>query len=656
MATDAPQRCLYEILGIERSCSSEEIRAAYKKLALKLHPDKHKGDEAATARFQELQRAYEVLSDPRERSWYDNHRSQILFSSSSHSSTNTNFSDFDINLWPYFSTCAYSGYGDSGKGFFRVYGQLFEKLFQQEIAFAHAMEAPAVADAPLMGNLDSPYAQVSAFYNYWLGFCTVKDFSWVDEYRASAGPNRKVRRLMEEENKKLRKKAKREYNETVRELAEFVKKRDKRVLDRQVQRKKEQDEKRALANLRRKQLEKERLDKAARYQEQEWTTIVESDNDADQEDWGDDKKASGNQELYCIVCSKRFKSDKQWKNHEQSKKHKDRLVELRDSFVQEDNLIDEIGISAEDDAFGLDINSDGLAEKEFSDTAQVDDLRIRMDKLEVDRHDSGDSEEDDQISIGERQPSFGSEHNADLRDASDKSSYHSFIEDENTNAGDVEHEMDNNQMDDEDSVLAAMLKTHRNKQKSNKVHLSPVQIEKHDSNSNYNANAEETEVRKPAGFEPSSSNFAQRDADDGIENDVGGSPMPAQQQGSKKTAKRKKKQAASSTKHYTTGIADGVESRSEDKEASQQQKVEMVSNFSGDRQADTLEGDKRDPKSSAKQSAEHKSAKASSKGKKGKAVAKFSGHKCETCGEEFDSRNQVFAHLSETGHSRLKSR
>ncbi|GLJ16146.1 hypothetical protein SUGI_0269230 [Cryptomeria japonica] len=561
MATDAPQRCLYEILGIERSCSSEEIRAAYKKLALKLHPDKHKGDEAATARFQELQRAYEVLSDPRERS----------------------------------CTCAYSGYGDSGKGFFRVYGQLFEKLFQQEIAFAHAMEAPAVADAPLMGNLDSPYAQAQTA-------------------------------------------------------------RDKRVLDRQVQRKKEQDEKRALANLRRKQLEKERLDKAARYQEQEWTTIVESDNDADQEDWGDDKKASGNQELYCIVCSKRFKSDKQWKNHEQSKKHKDRLVELRDSFVQEDNLIDEIGISAEDDAFGLDINSDGLAEKEFSDTAQVDDLRIRMDKLEVDRHDSGDSEEDDQISIGERQPSFGSEHNADLRDASDKSSYHSFIEDENTNAGDVEHEMDNNQMDDEDSVLAAMLKTHRNKQKSNKVHLSPVQIEKHDSNSNYNANAEETEVRKPAGFEPSSSNFAQRDADDGIENDVGGSPMPAQQQGSKKTAKRKKKQAASSTKHYTTGIADGVESRSEDKEASQQQKVEMVSNFSGDRQADTLEGDKRDPKSSAKQSAEHKSAKASSKGKKGKAVAKFSGHKCETCGEEFDSRNQVFAHLSETGHSRLKSR
>jgi hypothetical protein len=55
----------------------------------------------------------------------------------------------------------------------------------------------------------------------------------------SAWANGKTRRLMEEE-KKLRKKAKREYNKTMRQLAEFVKKRDKRVLERELQRKEEE--------------------------------------------------------------------------------------------------------------------------------------------------------------------------------------------------------------------------------------------------------------------------------------------------------------------------------------------------------------------------------------------------------------------------------
>ncbi|KAH9315217.1 hypothetical protein KI387_023844, partial [Taxus chinensis] len=656
MATEAPQRCLYEILGVERSSSAEEIRAAYRKLALKLHPDKNtnKGEEeeaaGATARFQELQRAYELLSDPRERSWYDSHRSQILFSSSQ-SSSNAKFADFDINLWPYFSTCAYSGYGDTAKGFFRVYGELFEKLFQQEIAFAHATGEGTVAEAPLIGNLESPYPQVSAFYKYWLGFCTIKDFAWVDEYRASAGPNRKLRRLMEEENKKHRKKAKREYNEAVRELAEFVKKRDTRVLDRQLEKKRESEEKLALANLRRKQLQMERLDKAARYREQEWTIPAEDDNDddADAEYWGDIMKASDNQEFYCIVCSKKFKSEKQWKNHEQSKKHKDRLVELRDSFSEEDV----IGIAVEVDALGSDIVSDHQIENEFNAEAQVDDLLIKMDRVGVHTPNSSDSEKDDQHTknnavrvfsnskkTAEKEHPGSSACNGDLHEGSDESSSHKFADEENRNAemnSSDENEIDYKQMDDEDSVLEAMLKTHRNKRKPNKVVWDAAQTENHsqtdnnDGNHNYSGNAEEYQVRKPTGFEPKSSNFVQRDTE--------GSSRPAQWQGSKKTAKEKKKQIAVSMKHQTTDIADGMESRSEGNEGAQQQ--EVVSNFN----ADKLEGDKEEcPKSSAKQSIEQKSAtsstlakKASSKGKKPKAMAKLPALTCDTCGKDFDS-------------------
>lgn len=54
---------------------------------------------------------------------------------------------------------------------------------------------------------------------------------------------------------------------------------------------------------------------------------------------------------------------------------------------------------------------------------------------------------------------------------------------------------------------------------------SPVQVEKHENNCNYNENVEEMEVRQPTKFEQSSSNFSQRDTYDGNKNDVGGSPM-----------------------------------------------------------------------------------------------------------------------------------
>ena len=73
-------RDLYETLGIEdRRCSQEEVKKAYKKAALKWHPDRNVNNvEEATEKFKEVQHAYTVLSDKRERAWYDNHRDEIL--------------------------------------------------------------------------------------------------------------------------------------------------------------------------------------------------------------------------------------------------------------------------------------------------------------------------------------------------------------------------------------------------------------------------------------------------------------------------------------------------------------------------------------------------------------------------------------------------
>ena len=84
------KRDYYEILGVEKNATEEEIKRAYRKCAMQYHPDRNPGDKEAEAKFKEAAEAFEVLGDANKRSRFDRYGHQGLEGTGFHEFTNIN--------------------------------------------------------------------------------------------------------------------------------------------------------------------------------------------------------------------------------------------------------------------------------------------------------------------------------------------------------------------------------------------------------------------------------------------------------------------------------------------------------------------------------------------------------------------------------------
>lgn len=211
---------------------------------------------------------------------------------------------------------------------------MFNEINQKEQEMG---ESPQ--DWPAFGNGSTSWEDVANFYRHWSNYITSLSFNWSEKYHVTAQINRRVRRLMDKENKKGRDVAKKEFIDSVRKLVAFVKKRDPRVIEHnriEEQKQTEKLQKQKELKLKQQQERREHIERLLKERE------IEEDEELDEDELYSDEisQVSGEEaedqegdanvpeeqqaeedngpdedeeldELYCYACKKRFKSDKQ---------------------------------------------------------------------------------------------------------------------------------------------------------------------------------------------------------------------------------------------------------------------------------------------------------------------------------------------------------
>lgn len=280
------------------------------------------------------------MSDPQERAWYDSHRDAILAGKDDVGSSVEPATFRNVRLTPteeIFTLIrkfnATIPFNDEPYGFFGVSRETFEHLALEEET-AGEMGQLEWPDYPTFGSSDDDYETVvRPFYAAWSGFSTKKSFSWKDKYRLSDAPDRRVRRLMEKDNKKCRDDAIREFNDAVRFLVTFVRKRDPRYLPNSQTDAERQKNLRDAAAAQAARSRAANRQKFGSYELPDWSQPPDDHNQ--DSCFSESEEDSEIEILECVVCNKSFKSIQQLEAHERSKKHLKAVHQLRKQMKKE---------------------------------------------------------------------------------------------------------------------------------------------------------------------------------------------------------------------------------------------------------------------------------------------------------------------------------
>lgn len=217
-----------------------QIKAAYRRTALEHHPDKHTaaadGDskqiQAAEERFKAIQEAYETLSDPSKRKEFD-------------------------SLDPFDDSLPGEDEASDAASFYRHFGAAFKRNSKWSVH----------RPVPDLGDDKLDDASVDAFYDFWFGFKSWREFPHPDEEDVEAAESREEKRWIERYNAKLREKAKKEEVRRLKEFVSLAHKYDPRMIRRKEEERLEKERKKAEKEAARlKKIEEER--KAAEAQAQ----------------------------------------------------------------------------------------------------------------------------------------------------------------------------------------------------------------------------------------------------------------------------------------------------------------------------------------------------------------------------------------------------
>jgi DnaJ family protein A protein 5 len=344
-------RCYYEVLGVERDAEVSAMKKAYRTKALKWHPDKNLDNkEEAETKFKEILNAWEVLQDPQEREWYDDHREEILSGESTEQGDEQdedylkNKDNAGQDLEKHANNGCFRGFGSDEGGFYSVFGEFFAGVRTVDIdgtphdAKSSSNSTTAAADDSgneeenvfVFGDASSSVRHIKTFYSHFCNFVSHRTFSWHDQFKTGDAQNKRVRRVMEKVNKSRRNAARKLYNDKVRRAARFARSVDPRVMAARREeeaRKAAQVAKQEAEMARRKEMKRAaRVQNAGKEQErldaQRAEMIRLYGRDYDRGDDNDDDDEKVEEVLQCEACKKNFKSANKAAEHMSSKAHK----------------------------------------------------------------------------------------------------------------------------------------------------------------------------------------------------------------------------------------------------------------------------------------------------------------------------------------------